>query len=100
MVAQTDSHINIDFSGNLKTSINSNGIRILNPIRKATRINTIKIINSELFGEIVQNVPDEMHIRLSRSRAQQPWPYPEQQFLLPWGKFIRNRLCFLAPPRH
>lgn len=52
MVAQTGSHINIDFSGNLKTSINSNGIRILNPIRNATRINTIKIINSEFFASL------------------------------------------------
>jgi len=33
MVAQTGSHINIDFTGNLKTNINSNGICILNPIR-------------------------------------------------------------------
>lgn len=32
--------------------------------------------------EIVQNVPDEMHIRLSRSGAQQLLPHPEQQFLL------------------
>jgi len=35
MVAQTGSHINIDFTGNLKTNINSNGIRILNQIRNA-----------------------------------------------------------------
>jgi len=37
MVAQTGSHINIDFTGNLKTNINSNGICILNLIRKRRR---------------------------------------------------------------